>query len=551
MSNKNKNQQQNAESHKKEIMQSVGELRCDAGSYSGKAGKQRFVGSRHFSRSGVNAGVFIAEEVKIRFDSEASHTVQVSGIGTPGLGYVEWGYANRLPNNIVYAAKRSPYIAPVMKFNSETMYARGPKPKYRYPHLHDGHIKVEEVDYQFAGMLIKEQLRQARLKLKVKDEDGQPFYDENDIRDEIEDLKKNYNTWLLTWKEVKEFIENNDLQDLTMQNCVDFQYFNLFFAEIGVSMGRVIKDEWKPKIVEVRPLKCVHCRLEERDKKGNINYVYYSKLWADDTTLKEQNAEKRIIAIPALDIRQAVRQLRSKTTDRPFSERVFRYCIPVSYASVDKEYYPEPAYTSIFRSSFYDYADKLIADKSIIKKNDNSWGKIVYINSMYLNQLYSAAGALKDSKKQKEVEDRLYNEIDNFLACDENNGKPLMSYTMIAADGKEYEAVKIIDAPRGVSGSATKDELEEVASVFYAAQDMHPSMNGAVPGKNSQTGGTQIRELLGTKNVRLEPMRDYVLKLYAFISAFNGWDERLFWEMPYSVLTTLDRNKTGIEENKE
>lgn len=531
------------------VAQSVGNTCCQTPE-SDSNKKWKYHGDRHFSKSGVNAGIFIGNDVKLMFNSDSSHTVSVDGEGTKGLGYVEWGYANCLPNQIIAAAKKSPYIAPVMKFNSETMYARGPKPKYRYAHLHEGHVEVETVDYQFAGVFIKEQIRQARLKLKAKDEDGTSLYEEDDIRKEIEELNKNYDVWEQTWKEVKAFIENNDLQDFTMQVCVDFQYFNIYFAEIGISMGRV-NSAWEPKIVEIRPLKCVHCRLEERDEKGIINYVYYSKLWGDDATLKEQNAKKSIIGIPALDIRQAVRQLRARTTNRPFSERVFRYCLPVSYASVDKEYYPDPAYTSIFRSSIYDYADKLIADKSIIKKNDNSWGKIVYINGMYMQKLYEDAGALKDLDKKKKVEDKLYGEIDNFLACDENNGKPLMTYTIVSPDGKEYEAVKIVNAPSAISGSETKSELEEVASIFYAAQDMHPSMNGAVPGKSSQTGGTQIRELLGTKNVRLEPMRDYVLKFYSFISAFNRWDDNLCWEMPYSVLTTLDRNKTGIEENKE
>ncbi|MEY8708681.1 hypothetical protein AALK94_15430 [Bacteroides faecichinchillae] len=61
-------------------------------------------------------------------------------------------------------------------------------------------------------------------------------------------------------------------------------------------------------------MKYVHCRLEERDEKGIINYVYYSNLWGDDATLKEQNAKKGIIGIPALDIRQEIRQLRACTT---------------------------------------------------------------------------------------------------------------------------------------------------------------------------------------------------------------------------------------------
>lgn len=529
--------------------QAFGMTRCENSSTSVNV-HPRYMGTHAFS-NGINAGVFIGGVSAIRFNGEKARTVSVNGIGTDGLGFIEWGYANSLPNAVAQAAKRSPYIAPVMKFNSETMYARGPKPKYRYAHTHNGHVAVETVDYQFAGVFIKEQIRKARMDLKMLFEDGEPVYDENDIKDEIETLQKDYETWLRTWKEIEAFIRDNDLQDFTLQSCIDMQYYNICFPEVGLSMGRTSNSEWNPKIVELRPLKCVHTRLEERDKKGIINYVYYSKMWSDDATLNYTAGEDRIIAIPSIDIRQGARQLRAKNKNKSFSERTFRYCIPISYASVDKDYYPEPAWYSLFRSSIYEYSLKLIEDKNIVKKNDNSWGKIVYINGMYLQQLYVEQAALSDLKKKKEIEDNLYKEIDEFLSADENAGKPLVTYTIVGNDGKEFEAVKIVNAPQSVSGSETKSELEEIASIMYAAQDMHPSMNGAVPGKNSQTGGTQIRELLGTKNVRLEPMRDYVLKVFSFISSFNEWDENLVWEMPYSVLTTLDANKTGIEENKE
>lgn len=533
-----------------EIVQTVGMLRCDAGNNPTKRHQSGYMGSHTFS-NGVRAGVFVTDETSVRFNSETATTVPINGKGTKGLGYVQWGYLNKLPNIIARAAKRSPYIAPVIKFNAETMYARGPKPKYRYAHLHNGHVNVETVDYEFAGVFIKEQLRQARLKSKAKDTDGNPLYDEQDIRNEIETLNADYRTWQRTQTEVQQFIENNDLQDFTMQSCLDMQYYNLFFPEVGLSIGRAEGSEWEPRIVELRPLKCVHTRLEERDKQGVINYVYYSKHWGEDDTASGYQTADRVTAIPALDIRQAGRQLRNLTRNKSFSERVFRYVIPILYASVDKEYYPEPAWYSIFRSTIANYAERLIADKNTVKNNDNSWGKIVYVSGIYLQQLYADAGAMNDQEKKKEVEDKLYNEINEFLSSDENAGKPLLAYTLQGPNGEQIEAIKIVNAPTALSGSETKDELEEIASIMYAAQDMHPSMNGAVPGKNSQSGGTQIRELLGTKNVRLEPMRDYVLKVFRFISEFNNWDKHLVWEMPYSVLTTLDRNKTGIEENQE
>lgn len=528
--------------------QALGATRCEDGAPA--SSWMRYMGTRNFA--GVNAGVFVQDAPDIiRFNGAKARTIQVEGIGTKGLGFIEWGYANSLPNAVAMAAKKSPYIAPVMKFNSETMYARGPKPKYQYPHLHAGHIEVETVDYQFAGVFIKEQIRQARQKRKVINDDGSLLYDENDLDEEIASLTKGYETWERTWNEVNKFMEDNDLQDFTLQSCIDMQYYNIIFPEIGLTMGRTATDEWNPKIVELRSLKCVHSRLEQRDEKGIINYVYYSKMWSDDATLNYTAGNNKIAVIPALDIRQGVRQLRAKTKNKSFSDRIFRYSIPVSYASVDKDYYPEPAWYSIFRSSIYEYSLKLIADKNILKKNDNSWGKLVYINGMYLQQRYIEVGATNDNQKKKKVEDEICKEINEFLSADENAGKPLLTYTMVTNDGKEYDAVKIVNAPQSVSGSETKSELEEIASIMYAAQDMHPSMNGAVPGKNSQSGGTQIRELLGTKNVRLEPMRDYVLKVFQFISRFNEWDTHLVWEMPYSVLTTLDANKTGIQENKE
>ena len=86
-------------------------------------------------------------------------------IGTPGRGYIEWGAGNRLPNIIANLTQILPYTATAAKFNVDVMAGMGFTPKYKYSAVSNGTLVSKEIDYKDAGVLLEQQLIDAREKL--------------------------------------------------------------------------------------------------------------------------------------------------------------------------------------------------------------------------------------------------------------------------------------------------------------------------------------------------------------------------------------------------
>ena len=92
-------------------------------------------------------------------------------------------------------------------------------------------------------------------------------------------------------------------------------------------------------------------------------------------------------------------------------------------------------------------------------------------------------------------------------------------------------------------------ELEELSNIVFLALQIHSVLIGNSIGASS-SGGTQQREMYELKKLLTVPTQRLLLKPYYVARDFNGWDEHLEWEIGQMTLTTLDRNKNGMEETK-
>ena len=77
---------------------------------------------------------------------------------------------------------------------------------------------------------------------------------------------------------------------------------------------------------------------------------------------------------------------------------------------------------------------------------------------------------------------------------------------------------------------------------------IHPDLIGAVPGRSGSSGGTYQREMYEMKKMLMASTQNSVLKVMEVASQFNEWDTHLVWRVKQMTLTTLDRNKNGMEE---
>lgn len=524
------------------------------------------------------------------FDGKQSNPVPVSGAGTEGLGYIPWGPNNQLPNIIFNSSENLPYTAAALKYVAHLTVGLGPKLLYSYGRYAGGTVKEEQVPYELAGEYLINRIREVKNNIAERDakiqraEDGEkgetngkesrgvssstilwedavndtmPVIDKSvkledepgTLEFELKRLKGDYEIWKRDSVEIEKFIEENNLGLHYMKCMVDDVHMDIYFPTIGLSVGRP-SEVWNPKIVRVGHLPDVCSRLEQMDSNYRINYVYHSECWRQDATAELE--AKEIVAYPAISSESMLPDLRA-LIDRNKNKRILKnrptwVACPIYYPSMLKPYYPQPAWWSIYPSGAYEYSSTLIADKAIERRNATMFSKIIFINQEYLEKLYDIMG---DESVEKQIKRKMeiYSSVNEFLKNRANNGKNLCLDSFMGPDNKTMQrSVEIVDVPRPSSGSATKDELEEISSIIFFAIGVHPALIGAVPGKSGSSGGTYQRELQLLKQNQLAPRQHAYLKFLQSIHRFNGWDKHGVWTITQQVLTTLDRSKTGTEE---
>lgn len=501
--------------------------------------------------------------------SPVGNEIPVTG-GTEKLGYISWGANNRHPNMVSLLVSMLPYTAVGVKFNTDVIAGLGPKPMYRYNRFVNGGVQTERIDYSAAKTLIEGQLMEKRKALMdfLATEGGDPTLRkqmEDQLRKELADAEAALKKWELTTNGIKELLKNSNVDLVNTELANDFSHFGICFPELQLDRQAENKNDatWKPRVIGINYHSAHTCRLERMDKKGVINYVYISNQWLD-STVNNQNNDFEVAAVPALDAHRPlasleekirnhrIRAYNGKTTakGKPQTERPTHFILPCYYPSAGHPYYPQPAWQSILVGDVYRYLSTIVESRRIAKENSNSAGKIIYIHTDYLAKLYQQED-VKTADDREKLRDDMWNEINTFLQDRQNNGQTILSFTFTGTDGKEHDAWRIVDVPMNSANEAdaNKTELEELSNIVFLALQIHSVLIGNSVGASS-SGGTQQREMYELKKLLTVPTQRLLLKPYYVARDFNGWDEHLEWEIGSMTLTTLDRNKNGIEETK-
>lgn len=493
-------------------------------------------------------GVVMQGSVNL-FNNKQSNPQPIDNVGTKGLGYIPWGPNNDLPNNIFLLGSSLPYTSAALKYLIDITVSLGPAVMYKWARYAGGTVKEELIPFEHAGVLISGRMREVESEIyETTSANGDNSLIES-LQREKERLQKDYKEWERSWKEIKKFIENNNLE-LHYQKCMtDDAHLDIYFPTIGLNKGRVGK--WKAKIESIGHIPAVCARMEQMDVNWKINYVYYAEKWRKDATQALLN--KDAVAYDALMPEHLLSDLRKKVDENQNTSpgrRPTWFCCPSYYPSMLRPYYPQPAWWSIFSSRVYDYASTLIYDKAIARQNSTMFGKMIFINLSYLKQLFDQRGADTPDDQQKIIND-IHGRINQFLQVRGNNGKGIFLDSFLSQDEKTlWKSIEIVDVPQPSNGADTKTELEEISSIIFFAMGIHPALIGAIPGKSGSSGGTFQRELQLLKQMQVSPRQRIYLRFLQSISTFNEWDSHAVWVIKEQVLTTLDRNKNGVEESE-
>jgi len=470
--------------------------------------------------------------------------------------FVLWGKDNRLPLEVVKRAYLSPYVAPSLNHIVNSLFSSGLKPYYVYYIVENGKVKREQIDYEAAGVWLKERIRILSDEIKappVNAAFGETRPPVPDHKEEIARLEKDYKTWEETWKKLKEFLQNNNIPKWLLEVSSDLAYFWNWFPTLDLNIGLPDQD-WIPEIVGISHLEATCTRKGVMNTFGEIPYCVYSRSFGEpaDATINTEDIgeyEKQRV-IPALDPDYAVKQLREKVAKQRanvVARRTTRYVLPMRMPTPGKPYYAMPTWYSIFKSGIYYYLLAMLNQRATRLKNGTMFSRIIHLNEAYVRYMCEQADATGDPDKELEVYNKLVDSLKQWFQNPDNNGKPLLAMTKTVENKTvNWVSVEVVEPPKGDAN--LKDDIAEIANVILYAMGIHPQTVGALPGKDKVASGSEARELNTLQ--QLDMFAQKVMLMYPFyiIKAFNKWDEKLYFDIPLHVLTTLDKNKRGVEE---
>ncbi|MCD8176706.1 MAG: hypothetical protein LUE98_04500 [Tannerellaceae bacterium] len=467
--------------------------------------------------------------------------------------YIQWGADNRLPTEIIKRAYLSPYIAPTQRKIINNLFSQGIKSYFVFYRTVNGEPKRVQIEYKLGGLWLRQRIREVETTGRATMQPGTNNPASSVDTEELEELKEAYANWKETNKRWNEFCENNNLANWLMEQAADQAYFWNWFPLLQLNIGRDDKD-WEPKIVKLRHLEATCTRKGEMDKYGRINYCVYSREFAGSgiDTIESQDTENynRQIIYEALDINDALSQLREKTKAQKNTKtrnRTTDYVLPLRLPTPGKPYYAKPSWYTLFSSGIFIYMLAMLNQRSVKLKNSIMFSYIIHLNEEYVMYEYQRCGAIKEEDRIK-VYNNLVDELTGWLKNPANDGKALVAMTK-TIDGKVVKWVEIEQLDRTkASDTSVKEDIAEIANVMLYAQGIHPQTVGAIPGKEKVASGTEARELNLLQQLDLFPQKVFLLEPLYLIKRFNGWDENLFFDIPVHVLTTLDKNKQGVEE---
>lgn len=504
------------------------------------------------SASGGDAsGSAARQQVSTIFASSGGENMgKPKDVGTEGLGFMEWGMANRLPNLIWMLSRMSPFTAAGVDYIKKILVGRGPAPKYHYTQYVGGNITEKYIPYESAGVLLRGQIAD----LKAKDEEDS---------EEMKSLKEALRKWEETNAQIRDFLENNDLMQTFLDLAGDMALMSQCFVELQLNQRSIDENgnavptaQWTPKVIGLKHRSIFTTRLERMDENYRINYAYVSNQWLDPTQYVgvQKEEDRKIAAIPYLPTTSAVKDLQRKIREAR-QKQVSRKKRPTRFIMSPRDfggpYYADALWHSIFAGSIFEYAFTIVDDRLTRKRNSNIIGRVIYIHQDYISKLYQQQGEQK-KKTIGEIQNEIFTSINTWLSNPDNAGQALISSAFTGSDGKEHKAWEIVEIETKANDQANADktELQEISSIIFFAMGLDAKLIGNTPGDTASSGGTDLRERFLVKQIQFAPLQQLMIRPLEVLSHFNDWDEHLVWQIDREVLTTLDNSKTGVAKQE-
>ena len=343
-------------------------------------------------------------------------------------------------------------------------------------------------------------------------------------------------------KEILDFFKHSRMPRYFLEQATDMKHF---FFTVSV----IILSSDGKSIVKLRHKEAAHTRFETcNPKTGKIENMFYAN-WEDG---KPKAADVEVI--PVLDISDPIGDLEYRMGKIPGPDGKMgavakdrKFAIVNSFPIAGCKYYPFAYYWSVFLSGWYDIKQMIPAGKKAKFKNHSSIKYHVEVHKDYWDIICREENITDPEKKAERVKTEKEN-IRDFCTGIENSGKLWISGFYMDPNGREVQMIRINLIDNSKEGGDWLEDSGEASNMICYADNIHPSLVGASPGKSSNTfSGSVQRELFTIKQALEKPYHDILLEPLFVIKEYNGWED-FKYDVPVITLTTLDKGKDAEEQ---
>jgi len=330
--------------------------------------------------------------------------------------------------------------------------------------------------------------------------------------------------------------QRQNLPSYFLEQTTDMKYF--FF-----SVCVIILSKDGTRINRLRHKEACYCRLAKANEYGHIPYVYYAN-WRHG-----QAFTGTIEKITLLDEHDPIGDLMQRMGREPLgdgklhkAQRVRKFAILMRFPTAGCQYYPVPYWSAVLRGGSYDEKRLISVGKRAKLRNHTSVKYQVEVERDYWSKICREE-YITDPVEQRERVKREKENIRDFIAGLENSDKVWISSYYVSPDGKEIHDVKITRIDTAKEGGDWSEDVQAASNTICYADNVHPNLVGAVPGKSqSNNSGSDKRELFTMKQALEIAFHDILLLPLRLVCAFNGWTD-IEPTVPMIQLTTLDEHK--------
>lgn len=338
---------------------------------------------------------------------------------------------------------------------------------------------------------------------------------------------------------INDFFKKSQMNRFWKETITDLEWFSIAFPEYILSNNFAT-------INRVKRQKAAWCRFEMmNEESGLIEHVYISEKFGKGSSVDvtSQYVEK----IPLIDSYWSADEVREYCK----VNKIKKFIRPVFYPLLDEAYYPESEWHAILKSGWLDVANSVPALKKALFANQMTIKFLIEVDEQYYQKIYAEEWAKMKVEERKKIRTDLVDSINTGLVGNDKAGKSIQSMMYIDSTGKQVSALKITAIDDKLKDGIYLPEASAANSEILVAIGVDATLIGGagIPGGALGAGsGSDKREAFLILQALYKTNRETTLEIFNFIQEYNAWDPLIDPAFENTILTTLDKNPTGMQK---